>query len=48
MSLIALGQLSFLASVGVLGAMCTGCGVPLALAARGAAPLLAPGASTGH
>jgi len=48
MSLIAHGQLTFLASVGVLGAMCLVAAVPLCLAARRAAPLLAPGSSTGH
>jgi predicted MFS family arabinose efflux permease len=41
MTLIAHGQLSFLASVGVLGALCLVAVVPLALKARGAPPLLA-------
>jgi MFS family permease len=41
MTLIAHGQLSFLSSVGVLGALCLVAVVPLALKARGAPPLLA-------
>jgi MFS family permease len=48
LSLIAHGQLTFLTSVGLLGAMCLVTAVPLALAARGAVPLLAPSASVGH